>query len=403
MKEPLSNYTNNIRPFLYPSGPTARQRAYQLYRQKRRRERRIFLLTVCSLLIMALAGLAIAGAWKFKYNVKPLLSFSSSSDTKEFQAFMDREFGTADQPSLLYYNTLDFALLSKGNGVLKNKLLPILPNHEDSQLKNEVQSLMASYGPRFKSHLYFYNPQDASYIEINGYDPVPAASIIKLPILLDYLLSLDENMIQMNSPLLYAEFHKAGGSGELQYKPSGQIIPANLVAGEMIRISDNTCSNMMISYLGGSDAVNKRLSNLGLVKTRIRNWLPDLQGTNTISTYEMATILYNVDHGPLISDLSRYNGIGILESTHNRRLLVEPLPPEVRVAHKTGDIGTALGDSGAVYLPDGRKYFISVQVERPYNDYGAKEMIQKISRLVYDHVEGQQVARTQDSTLKAQI
>jgi beta-lactamase class A len=59
------------------------------------------------------------------------------------------------------------------------------------------------------------------------------------------------------------------------------------------------------------------------------------------------------------------------------------------VAHKTGDIGTALGDSGAVYLPDGRKYFVSMQVERPYNDYTARDMVQRASRLIYDYVSAQ--------------
>ena len=116
----------------------------------------------------------------------------------------------------------------------------------------------------------------------------------------------------------------------------------------------------MISYLGGTDAVNQRLSDLGLVNTRIRNWLPDLTGTNTISPYEMVTILNNIDHGPLISEVSRYNGISILESTHNRRLLVAPLPNQAIVAHKTGDIGTAIGDSGIVYMNDttgGQSYY----------------------------------------------
>jgi beta-lactamase class A len=128
---------------------------------------------------------------------------------------------------------------------------------------------------------------------------------------------------------------------------------------------------------------------LGLVNTRIRNWLPDLEGTNTISPYEMVTILNNIDHGSLISESARYNGMSILRSTHNRRLLVSPLPSDVIVAHKTGDIGTALGDSGAIYLPDGRKYFVSMQVERPYNDYTARDMVQRASRIIYDHVSTQ--------------
>jgi beta-lactamase class A len=109
----------------------------------------------------------------------------------------------------------------------------------------------------------------------------------------------------------------------------------------------------------------------------------------------MATILNNIDHGPLISQHTRYNGLNNQTRTRNHSLLVRPLPPEVRVAHKTGDIGTALGDSGIFYLPDGRKYILSIQVERPFNDYTPRDMIQKASRMVYEYV----ISQPQPATL----
>lgn len=370
----------------------------------------MFILAVLALILAAISGFAIWGACQAATRFFQPLPVS----TKQFEAYIQREFGiTTDPPSLLYYNNIDFAALSPNQSdIYKNKLMPILPVGEDQQLKAQLQQLFAEYSPdKYRPYFYFYNPQDGRYVEINGYAPVPAASVIKLPILLNYLLSLDENMLTIDTPLLYAEFHRAGGAGILQYQPAGQDFKANDVAAQMIRISDNTCTNMMISYLGGTDAVNRRLAELGLVHTRIRNWLPDLTGTNTISPYEMVSILYNIDHGPLISELSRYNGINILESTHNRRLLVAPLPEEAKVAHKTGDIGTAIGDSGIVYLPDGRKYFISMQVERPFNDYTVRDMVQRASRLIYDHVSAQEpIAQgepaepaTQPEPLKAQI
>jgi len=36
------------------------------------------------------------------------------------------------------------------------------------------------------------------------------------------------------------------------------------------------------------------------------------------------------------------------------------LPPEVRVAHKTGWITGSVHDSGIVYLPDGRRYILVI-------------------------------------------
>jgi beta-lactamase class A len=382
VKEPLQNFVNS-QPFLVSkSGAKTRCQAYQLYQKKRLRQQRLAIVAVGLCVFLALLGFAV---WGICQSAKPLLDAMlpepKAVETSEFQAMLAKDAGLATAPSLLYA-----VLTARLNGTLKDKLMPVLPTREDESLKSELQQLLAEYPSTFTPYLYFYNPMDGTYVEINGYKPVSAASVIKLPILLNYLISLDKNQLQIDTPILYAGFHRAGGAGDLQYRDPGVMFPVNQVAGQMIRISDNTCTNIMIHALGGTDAVNEKLAALGLTQTRIRNWLPDLEGTNTISPYEMVTILYNIDHGPLISDTARYDGIGILESTHNRRLLVSPLPENVRVAHKTGDIGTALGDSGIVYMPDGGKYIISMQVERPYNDYTARDMVQRVSRHVYDYV-----------------
>jgi beta-lactamase class A len=387
---------------------TARSRSYraQLNVHNRKQRRHIHwhrLALVIFLGFFSLAAIAGSATWLFMQMGRSWAAWlpetrATLTGTGQFESVLEKDFGPGRPLSLLYYNTLPFWAsfeLAKDSeqAFLANsltsapRLLPIMADGEDISLKSRLEALFNQYPrDRFTPHLYLYNPQNRMYVEINGYSPVPAASVIKLPILLDYLTKLDEQAIALDTPLFYTDRHRAGGAGELQYRPSGVEMNANDVAGQMIRISDNTCTNMMIDSLGGTDAVNERLAHLGLVQTRIRNWLPDLGGTNTISPYEMATVLYNLDNRQLVSDVARENGINILKSTHNRRLLVTPLPADVMVAHKTGDIGTSLGDSGIIYMPDGRKYFISIQVERPYNDYAARDMVQRASRLVYDHI-----------------
>lgn len=399
MKEPLQNFVN-AQPFLLPKPTGKRRQAYQAYQKARRRQRRLAILGVGVATFLALIVSAVVGIC---HSVKPMLDTLLPPplpvETEEFKSMLAQDAGFSTAPSLLYESTKDYAALSTtANGSLKDKLMPVLPVQEDAKLKAELEQVLAAYPSTFTPYLYYYNPLDRTYVEINGYKPVSAASVIKLPILLNYLIGLDHNLVRMDTPVLYAGFHRAGGAGELQYQDPGVVFPANQVASQMIRISDNTCTNIMIHLLGGTDAVNQKLAELGLTQTRIRNWLPDLEGTNTISPYEMVTILYNIDQGPIVSDMARYDGIGILESTHNRRLLVSPLPNDVRVAHKTGDIGTALGDSGIVYMPDGGKYIISMQVERPYNDYTARDMVQNVSRRIYDHV----LAKRAETKLQAQ-
>lgn len=294
---------------------------------------------------------------------------------------------------------------------LSQKLMPLVPDYEDKALTDKLQALFGQYSTRFQPHVYVYDPNDNSYSQINGFDDVPAASVIKLPILLSFFQRVDQGMFTKDAPILYQEFLKASGAGELQYKDSGDIMPALGVATNMIQISDNTCTNMMISLLGGYDRVNEQLHQLGLNRTFIRNWLPDLEGSNKISMYEMTTMLYNMDRGYFLTPTSRYDALNILRGTHNRRLLVDSLPKDAIVAHKTGDIGTALGDVGVVFMPQPitynsaselstnadpitryGDYIIAIQVDRPYNDYVARDMIQQASRLVYDHIQAKHAA-----------
>jgi beta-lactamase class A len=66
------------------------------------------------------------------------------------------------------------------------------------------------------------------------------------------------------------------------------------------------------------------------------------------------------------------------------RTLVWPgLGPGAQFAHKTGDIGTMVGDTGIVTTSDGKKYYIAVQVERPHNDLRANALIRDASKLLY--------------------
>ena len=60
------------------------------------------------------------------------------------------------------------------------------------------------------------------------------------------------------------------------------------VATEMIRVSDNTATNLLIDRLGGKDALNARFIALGAVKL-VNNWLqtskertPRAQGTSPV-------------------------------------------------------------------------------------------------------------------------
>lgn len=266
------------------------------------------------------------------------------------------------------------------------RFVPILPLSEDVALKGELEAVFNTFDlNRFTPHVFVYDLSNYRYTEIGGYEPVSAASVIKLPLLWLLFEDMDAGYFDREDPMLYLDYHRSGGAGTWQYRDANIAIPTYDVARQMIQVSDNTATNMVLDKLGGAAAVNSRWATLGLKGTWVNNLLPDLDGTNHVTMYDLSTVCYNLYMGGLLSENARDDMLTILSGTHNRRLIPALLPDDTLIYHKTGDIGTALADAGIIQLPDGRAYIMAIQVDRPFNDYTARDMIQKASEVVYQH------------------
>jgi beta-lactamase class A len=87
---------------------------------------------------------------------------------------------------------------------------------------------------------------DGRYAELKPDLPLPAASSIKSPILLAALDDLDRGQLRWNEPLPLTKEVLGGGAGWMANKPMGTRFPFFEAATEMIRVSDNTATNLLI-------------------------------------------------------------------------------------------------------------------------------------------------------------
>jgi beta-lactamase class A len=243
--------------------------------------------------------------------------------------------------------------------------------------------------------VFAVDPDSGSYVEFNGYRQFPAASMIKVPVLVALFNALDRGDIDSKTILTIKQEHVAGGSGHLQWRPVGTKLPLMDVAELMIVISDNTATNMLIDLLGGKEVVNKKYQQWGLKNTVINNPLADLAGTNKTSPYDLVYLLARVERGELMSEVWHKKMLEIMGRTKTRTLINPGLPPGAKLAHKTGDIGSMVGDTGIVTTPDGHRYILAMQVERPHNDRRANELCRKVSALVYDGIHRSQLSFAQ--------
>lgn len=261
----------------------------------------------------------------------------------------------------------------------------IKETYERQGLKHNLLLLAQEY-KNISPSVYVWEYQNNSYIDINADEPYPAASIIKLPVLIEMFREIEQGKFKLDDTMILEDFYRASGSGKLQYSQGGIPHTMDYLAKIMIENSDNSSTNMIISKIGGMPQLNRALKRWGMKTTHINNWLPDLEGTNITTARELGKMLYNINSTDILSQESKKTIANYLSHVKNNRLLQAGLPPEATLLHKTGDIGFMLGDAGIVKTANGKKYIVVILVKRPYNNFNGKEFIVKASNIIYNNI-----------------
>ena len=218
------------------------------------------------------------------------------------------------------------------------------------------------------------------YADYNGEQARSAASTIKIPVLAALMEEVNAGRIRLDEKLTMRKPLIGGEAGAMQYLPVNSRFTVLETAIEMIRISDNTATNLLIDRLGGKAKLNQRFQAWGLGQTRIGNLLPDLEGTNKTSARDLALVLAQVERGERCGTTkARDRFWAILRTAETNTLINRGVGEGTLVAHKTGDIAISLGDAGLVDMLDGKRYIIASLVGRPDNDRRANDLIRAFS------------------------
>lgn len=237
---------------------------------------------------------------------------------------------------------------------------------------------------------------DGRFAQMRSTDPMPAASSIKTPVLLAAMEDLDRGLLRWNEPLTLTKEVVGGGAGWMGGSPLGTRFPVYEAAAEMIRVSDNTATNLLIKRLGGKARVDARFRTLGLTATKVNNWLPDLGGTNTTSSRDLARTIALVETGERLSPRARDLFREVMGRTVTRTLIPAGVlrgvtgsstyPPDgelrakgITVLNKTGDIGIAYADGALIELPNGQRAVAAFMVKGPFNDPRSTELIRSMA------------------------
>jgi beta-lactamase class A len=221
---------------------------------------------------------------------------------------------------------------------------------------------------------------------VNTGAEMPAASTIKIPVMVEVFRQLVTGKFDLNTKLKLRRADKDWGSGDLADARVGSTYTVARLLSLMIDVSDNTATNMLIRLVGRQQ-INATMADYGLTHTRLRDFIRSegngIRWALRSSPADMAHLLGVMAKEQLIDEWSSRAMIGILRGQKHNTLLPEPLPPGTDIAHKTGTLHDTLNDVGIVYGAADEPYVIAVMTTDLRSLESGRRFIRGVSKMAY--------------------
>jgi beta-lactamase class A len=251
------------------------------------------------------------------------------------------------------------------------------------RLQGELQHL----GGRAPGHVAIaVQDLETGYIATyNAGASMPAASTIKIPVMVEVFKQLQEGRFDLNHRVALRGWDRDCGSGGMCGAPGGRSYTVSTLLAKMIDRSDNTATNMLIRLVGRTH-INTTMRGLGLRHTAlhdaVRSGSSEIRYALRSSPFDMVQLLGEMARNELINEWSSQQMIHILEGQRHNSLLPKPLPRYVSIAHKTGTLHDTLNDVGIVYA-DQAPYVIAVMTTSLPTLSSGRSFIRSVSAVAY--------------------
>lgn len=236
-----------------------------------------------------------------------------------------------------------------------------------------------------KTGFYYKNLTTGETWEHNAALPLMAASVIKIPVLVEAFFRMREGVLDKNETVRVRAEDKLPSCGALTYLHDGLEVTVEDLYTLMIILSDNSATNLLLKKFG-MEAVNRRMRALGLSVTTVNRLLFDsaaaAQGKeNYISAGEIGGLLERMYRGTLVSEQASAEMLGILKNQRLNGKMPFYLNGKVKIAHKTGEDDGITHDVGVVFAPQPFvACFCSNETDVPHFE----RLIQRGARMLYE-------------------
>lgn len=206
-----------------------------------------------------------------------------------------------------------------------------------------------------RAGLYCQDLSTGKEWSVRGEEAFEAASVIKLPILVELFRQLAAGEAREEESFTIGEADKLPSCGALNYLHTGLSVTLMDLAVLMIIVSDNTATNLLIRRLG-MDNINSTIREMGMTTTRLRRLLFDSEASargvkNTVSPAEIGRLLAALYRGEVVSPAASARMLSILGDQRLNGKFPFWLDGKVKCAHKTGEDSGITHDVGILYAP----------------------------------------------------
>lgn len=247
-------------------------------------------------------------------------------------------------------------------------------NSKSSQkIFEEINSLVGKLPGNWG--IYFYDLQTGEELGINQHQIFTAASVNKVPIILDVLQASEKGAIALDDKYYLKSVDiQDYGTGSMRYDTAGKVYSYHDLLKLAGKQSDNTAA-FVLGRILGEEHLKLFLKTNNLTKTSIKE--------NETTPIEMAQLFKIVYQGQLLKKQQFidifYN---VLTDTDFEERLPAGVPEDVRVVHKIGTEVGIINDCGIVF---GSHPYILCIFSQNTDEQQALRAVPEISQIFWDY------------------
>lgn len=255
--------------------------------------------------------------------------------------------------------------------------------------------------------IYIKSLETGEEIAINADQPMETMSTIKLALMTEVFEQIKAGKFKLTDKYTFTEPDRLPGTGVIKYLDAGAVLSVKDLISLMVVVSDNTATDVLYRMVGGPDAVNQRMQQLGFTETRAmatgHAWFAALRAAPSAEALdregkhpfgrttarEMGRLLEMMERGQLVDKASSDLMLQIMRGQLYRTRIPRYIEGNWRIPHKTGDFLPYVADDVGVLESPAHHVIVSIYTHRhgPGSGGMIEQAIGRVAQQVAEYFE----------------